>query len=74
MVVMAGRLRQLGASYFLVETCGTRGQMYRFHCRAPLSDATRFVRQFESVRPDPLEAMRDVVGQVQAWRNGPDGS
>lgn len=62
------RLRQLGATYYLLETWGDRGQFYRFHCRMAVVPGGNFTRQFEATDTDPLRAMTRVVSEVEAWR------
>jgi len=62
------RLRQLGTTYYLLETWGSDGQSYRFHCRVPLRDDRTNSRYFEVIDTDQLRAMDRVLGQVEAWR------
>jgi hypothetical protein len=62
-------LRELGATYYLLETFGDG---YRFYCRVALtgkidSGQNRF---FQAMSPDPLEAMKSVLDQVERWRSG----
>lgn len=66
-----GRLQELGASYYRLETWGRR-DLFRFHCRMQLHEDARSARHFESVAPDPLAAMLEVLRQVEAWRWPPE--
>jgi len=61
------RLRELGATYYLLETWGNQG-MYRFYCRMAIGGNPNFTRHFESTGGNPLEAMGQVLRQVEAWR------
>lgn len=61
------RLRELGASYYLLESWGSETLRYRFHCRMAIGGNSAYARQFESISDDPLQAMNDVLRQVEAW-------
>lgn len=63
-------LRQYGATYYLLETWGNEGQLYRFHCRMAVAGNSKYPRRFEATDRDALSAMRSVLGQVEAWRSG----
>ncbi len=63
------RLRQLGATYYLLESWGSRPQLYRFYCKVAISgnpNSTRYY--FEATNSDPLHAMAQVLQQVESWR------
>ena len=62
------RLRQLGATYYLLETWGSDGQSYRFYCRLPIQGDRTNSRYFEVIDTDQLRAMDRVLRQVEAWR------
>jgi hypothetical protein len=64
------RLRQLGATYFLLETMGGQQQLYRFYCRIAVGGNANYTRYFEATDADPLRAMTQVVEQVESWRSG----
>ena len=64
------RLRQLGATYYLLESWGTENQLFRFHCRMAIADRPHQNRYFEATDKDPLEAMERVLQEVQRWRFG----
>ncbi|MFV2068408.1 MAG: hypothetical protein ACC645_15670 [Pirellulales bacterium] len=62
------RLRDLGATYYLLEKWGDTGAYYRFHCRMALADNPEQFRYFEATDGVPERAMADVVQQVERWR------
>jgi hypothetical protein len=64
------RLREAGAMHYALETWGTDGALYRFHCRMALGPEARHTRQFEAVDVDALQAMTRVLEQVESWRSG----
>jgi len=64
------RLRELGATYYLLESWGTGQQMYRFYCKMAVGGNADYTRYFEASHADPLQAMHDVLAQVELWRNG----
>jgi hypothetical protein len=64
------RLKQLGATYILLETWGNQQQFYRFYCTMAVGGNTNFVHHFEKTGPDPLQTMADVLREVEAWREG----
>lgn len=62
------RLRQLGATYYLLETWGNQQPFYRFYCRVAVGGNPGCARYyFEATGPDPLQAMAEVLRQVDAW-------
>jgi hypothetical protein len=67
---MQNRLRQLGATYYLLETWGNEQQYYRFYCKMAVGGNTNYTHCFESTDSDPIAAMTTVLKQVEAWRNG----
>ncbi len=68
--LMERRLRELGATYYLLETWGNESEHYRFHCKMAIANNATHTRQFEATDTDPLRAMGRVVEQVEAWRTG----
>lgn len=64
------RLRQLGATYYLLESWGTDGSTYRFHCKMALAGSDRYCRNFEATAAEPIAAMESVLRQVEQWRAG----
>lgn len=63
------RLRQLGASYYLLERWGHRRSLYRFQCRMPLKDDPNHYTQFQAIEDQPLRAMQDVLRRIEAWQS-----
>jgi len=63
------RLRELGATYYLLETFGDG---YRFYCEVALAGNTNtgHNRVFQATDSDPLQAMKKVLDQVEPWRAG----
>ncbi|HEX4146278.1 MAG TPA: hypothetical protein VHY91_22450 [Pirellulales bacterium] len=68
--LMERRLREFGATYYLLETWGNDSEYYRFHCKMAIANNPTHTRQFEATDTDPLRAMARVVEQVEAWRGG----
>jgi hypothetical protein len=64
------RLRQLGATYYLLESWGNQQQMYRFYCKMAVGGSAQYTRCFEATHAEPLQAMVQVLRQVEAWRDG----
>lgn len=64
------RLRELGATYYLLEYLGTNSQHYRFYCKMSIAGNPNLTRPFEATDSDPVQAMRHVLDQVQKWRAG----
>ena len=69
---MQDRLRRLGATYYLLETWGNQRQFYRFYCQMAVGVNSSYTRYFEAINANPLEAMADVLRQVEDWRGGGD--
>ena len=65
-----GRLLQLGASHYRLEYWGNRQQLYHFYCEVAVGADPNYVHHFQATAADRLEAMRQVLGQVEAWRSG----
>ena len=64
------RLRELGATYYLLESWGNRQQMFRFYCKMAVGGNPNYTHYFEAMESDPLQAMRQVLAQVETWREG----
>lgn len=60
------RLQELGAIYYLLETWGERGQLFRFYCKVGVGGNPNYTRYFDATDPEPLGAMAKVVQQVEA--------
>jgi hypothetical protein len=67
---MEHRLRDFGATYYVLELLANGGDRYRFFCQFPLANNPGRTRNFEATDTDPLRAMSRVVDQVEAWRTG----
>jgi hypothetical protein len=65
------RLKALGATYYRLELWGEEHQTYRFHCRMAINGNPNFTRYFEATDPDPAQAMRGVLAQVETWQAQP---
>jgi len=64
------RLRQLGATYYVLETCGDEKRDFRFYCRMSLGGNPRVTKPFWCFDRDPLKAMTLVLKQVEDWQTG----
>lgn len=64
------RLRELGATYYLLETWGPGGEQFRFHCQLAVAGNPSYARSFEAVGQSALDAMEEVLQQVEHWRQG----
>jgi len=62
------RLRELGATRYLLEYWGDQRQLYRFYCRIAIGGNANYTHYFEATDSEPLEAMSRVLRQVEAWR------
>ncbi len=67
------RLRRLGATYYLLEAWGDEQPLYRFYCKMAMGGNTSYTRYFEATDADPLQAMSQVLREVEAWHNGASG-
>jgi hypothetical protein len=63
------RLRQLGATYYLLETCGDQKREFRFYCRMSIGGNPRVTKPFWCFDGDPLKAMTQVLKQVEDWQS-----
>ncbi len=68
MPALLSRLAQLGAAETKLVPWGSSGHLYRFCCRAAMTDSPAYARHFESVAPEPVMAVEQVVAKVEAWR------
>jgi hypothetical protein len=67
------RLRQLGARYYLLESWGNDRQFYRFYCKMAIGGSPDYTRFFEATNADPVQAMAQVLQQVERWKEGGEG-
>jgi hypothetical protein len=68
--VVQERLRQLGATYYLLESWGNQQQLYRFYCKMAVGGSAQYTRCFEATDADSLQSMVEVLRQVETWRGG----
>jgi hypothetical protein len=68
-LAMEERLRDLGATYYLLELWGSEQRMYRFYCKMAIAGNPHFTRYFEDTHTSPVRAMQSVLEQVEAWRD-----
>jgi hypothetical protein len=66
------RLRELGATYYLLETWGPNADRYRFACKMAIAGNSEHGPQrfFQATAAEPLRAMQDVLEQVEQWHSG----
>jgi hypothetical protein len=64
------RLREYGAIYYLLETWGNDGELYRFHCKMAIANNPNYTRHFEATHREAMQAMNQVLEQIEAWRAG----
>jgi hypothetical protein len=60
------RLRELGASYFKLETTGEATERYRAVCQ--IAAPNQPVQNFTSIHTDALTALNDVISQIEGKR------
>jgi hypothetical protein len=68
--IIQGRLRELGATYYLLESWGSQHQLYRFYCKMAIGGNPNYTHYFEATDSEPLRAMARVLRQVETWRAG----
>jgi len=64
------RLQKMGATYYVLESWGNDQQLYRFCCKMAVAGNADYVHCFEATHSDPLQAMQQVLQQVETWRGG----
>jgi len=68
------RLRELGASYFKLETTGEATERYRAVCQIATAANGQMqngpVQNYTSIHADPLTALNDVIAQIEQTRGG----
>jgi hypothetical protein len=64
---MEERLRQVGATYYRLETWGQEGRRFRFQCRVAADQTTGWARHFEATDPQPIQAVAKVLASVESW-------
>lgn len=63
------RLRELGATYYLLELWGDEQKLHRFYCRMAVGGNPNCTRYFEATDADALTAMVRVLQEVEVWRS-----
>jgi subtilase family serine protease len=66
------QLRRLGATYYLLESWGDEQPLYRFYCKMAIGGNAGYTRYFEATDANPLQAMAQVLREVETWRNSKD--
>ena len=67
------RLQQLGATYYVLESWGNEQQFYRFYCKMAVAGSADYVHCFEATDANPIQAMQQVLDQVENWRGATNG-
>jgi hypothetical protein len=62
------RLKDLGATYYVLESWGNDEQLYRFYCRMAVAGSSDYTQCFEATDANPQQAMQRVLRQVESWR------
>ena len=65
------RLRELGATHYMLETWGPDNNRYRFVCKMAIGGNAGVNRYFQAIEDDPCQAMTEVLHQVEQWRAQP---
>jgi hypothetical protein len=68
LTMLLTRLAELGGTDPALEPWGNSGNLYRFRCRATLTDSPQVTRHFEAVAAEQLVAVENVVAKIQSWR------
>jgi hypothetical protein len=68
LAALFSQLAAMGVSDQQLTTWGTSGRLYRFSCCAKLDTAPLVERHFEAVAEQQVAAVREVIGEVEAWR------
>lgn len=64
------QLRELGATYYRLESWGQSPPVYRFHCTVTITiGLAEYSRRFEADAESPRQAMQQVRQEVQAWHH-----
>jgi hypothetical protein len=62
------RLRQLGATYYRLETLEPQASHYRFFCKVALGPKEDETLAFFATDRDPRAAIEQVIRQIEGWR------
>jgi len=63
------RLRELGATHYMLETWGPDNNRYRFVCKMAIGGNAEVNRYFQAIDENPWQAMETVLRQVEDWRS-----
>jgi hypothetical protein len=64
------RLKQMGATYFVLETCSDQQREFRFLCKMAVGGNPQVTKSFWCLDGDALNAMTHVLKQVEDWQRG----
>jgi hypothetical protein len=67
LAVVEHRLRQLGATYYRLESWGDGGQWFRFQCRVAVDGNPGCTKHFEATDRVPMQAIAVVFHAVESW-------
>jgi hypothetical protein len=62
------RLKQLGATYYVLEPCGDRMDSFRCFSKVAIGGNPHVTRNFQQIDADPVKAMSTVLQQIEDWR------
>lgn len=65
------RLRELGATHYMLETWGPDNSRYRFVCKMAVGGNAEVNRYFQAIDDNPWQAMQSVLAQIEQWRARP---
>ncbi len=63
------RLRELGATHYMLESWGPDNNRYRFVCQMAVAGGAGMSKYFQAIEDDPWRAMDSVLRQVEDWRS-----
>lgn len=62
-------LKELGATYYRLETWGDRGEYFKFSCYMPNpNEPGNLLKHFQAVEGDDIEAMKKVLQDIRTWK------
>jgi hypothetical protein len=64
------RLRQLGATWYALETWGNEGR-FHFTCRVSVDGNPGLNRLFQASDAEAIQAMAKVLHDVERWKSTP---
>ena len=63
-------LKQLGVTVCQLTYWGDKRNMFRFSCQVPIQEHNPIaVRTFQSIAPDAIQSMQEVIDQVKQWQS-----